>query len=271
MIERALKAGAACSWVAADEVYGNNGKLRQWLEEQRLGYVLAIASDQRMRWPDHQQRRVDTIARNLPGLGWERISAGSASKGERLYDWTPIHGWEEDGWSHGLLVRRSIEEKPEHAYYRFMRPRIRPHWKLLYAWPDNAGRSNKPSKPPNRGPHGRVFVHGVEGRVRDGPLRSPPPARPVSAHRFVHAGVCNLGHSASPWRKKLHADKSHSACRNCAACSPTCCGEHGTALNIGCIGQAGGENIHFTRCATTIANKVPHYRSSSYNCSTRAG
>jgi len=151
----------------------------------------------------------------------------------------------------------------------FMRPHIKPDWKLLYAWPDNAGRSNKPSKPPNRGPHGRVFVRGVEGRVRDGPLRSPPPARPVSAHRFVHAGVCNLGHSASPWRKKLHADKSHSACRNCAACSPTCCGEHGTALNIGCIGQAGGENIHFTRCATTIANKVPHYRSSIYNCGIR--
>jgi SRSO17 transposase len=122
MIERALKAGAACSWVAADEVYGNNSKLRQWLEERRLGYVLAIASDQRMRWPDHQQRRVDTIAQSLPDLAWERVSAGSGSKGERLYDWTLIRGWEEDGWSHGLLVRRSIEEQPEHAYYWFYAP-----------------------------------------------------------------------------------------------------------------------------------------------------
>jgi SRSO17 transposase len=122
MIERALKAGAACSWIAADEVYGNNSKLRQWLEERRLGYVLAIASDQRMRWPDHQQRRVDTIAQSLPDLAWERVSAGSGSKGERLYDWTLIRGWEEDGWSHGLLVRRSIEEQPEHAYYWFYAP-----------------------------------------------------------------------------------------------------------------------------------------------------
>ena len=81
MIERALQAGAPCSWVAADEVYGNNSKLRQWLEEQRLG-----------------------------------------SKGERLYDWTLIRGWEEDGWSHGLLLRRSIEEQPEHAYYWFYAP-----------------------------------------------------------------------------------------------------------------------------------------------------
>jgi SRSO17 transposase len=122
MIERVLKAGAPCSWVAADEVYGNNSKLRQWLEERRLGYVLAVASDQRLRWPDGERRRVDAIAQSLPKLAWERVSAGSGSKGERLYDWTLIRGWEEDGWSHGLLVRRSIEEQPEHAYYRFYAP-----------------------------------------------------------------------------------------------------------------------------------------------------
>ena len=122
MIERALKAGASVGWVAADEVYGNNSKLRQWLEERRLGYVLAVASDQRLRWPDREQRRVDTIAQSLPTLAWERVSAGSGSKGERLYDWALIPGGQEDGWSHGLLVRRSIEEPPEHAYYRFYAP-----------------------------------------------------------------------------------------------------------------------------------------------------
>jgi SRSO17 transposase len=131
MIERALKAGTPCNWVAADEVYGNNSKLRQWLEERRLGYVLAIASDQRMRWPDHEQRRVDTIAQSLPNLAWERISAGSGSKGERLYDWTMILGWQEDGWNHGLLVRRSIEENPEHAYYRFYAPTSKTTLKTL--------------------------------------------------------------------------------------------------------------------------------------------
>lgn len=122
MIARALEAGTPCDWVVADEVYGNNSKLRRWLEERRLGYVLAIASDQRMRWPDHDRRRVDAIAQSLPNLAWERISAGSGSKGERLYDWTLIPGWEEDGFSHGLLVRRSIEDEPEHAYYWFYAP-----------------------------------------------------------------------------------------------------------------------------------------------------
>jgi len=122
MIERALEAGTPCSWVAADEVYGNNSKLRQWLEQRRLGYVLAVARDQRMRWPDRDRRRVDAIAQRLPNLAWERVSAGAGSKGERLYDWTLIPGWQEDGWSHGLLVRRSIEDEPEHAYYWFYAP-----------------------------------------------------------------------------------------------------------------------------------------------------
>jgi SRSO17 transposase len=122
MIARALRAGAACAWVAGDEVYGNNGKLRAWLEEKQLGYVMAVACDQRMRWPDQQLRRVDEIARNLPALAWERLSAGEGSKGERLYDWTMIAGWQQDGWTHGLLVRRSIEQEPEHAYYWFHAP-----------------------------------------------------------------------------------------------------------------------------------------------------
>jgi len=122
MIERTLDAGVPCNWVAADEVYGNNSQLRYWLEERRLSYVLAIASDQRMRWPDYEQRRVDAIAQSLPSLAWERISAGSGTKGERLYGWALIRGWEEDGWNHGLLVRRSIEEQPQHAYYWFYTP-----------------------------------------------------------------------------------------------------------------------------------------------------
>src|SRR6266851_7035819 len=65
-IERALDAGVPFGWVAGDEVYGNNSKLRQWLEYRQLGYVLAVASDQRLRWPDREQRRVDAIAQSLP-------------------------------------------------------------------------------------------------------------------------------------------------------------------------------------------------------------
>src|ERR1700693_875247 len=55
MIARALKAGSPCNWVAADEVYGNNSKLRQWLEERRLGYGGGIDFEPRMGWRAHGQ------------------------------------------------------------------------------------------------------------------------------------------------------------------------------------------------------------------------
>ena len=117
MIGRALDSGAAAAWVAADEVYGHDSKLRRFLEGRQMAYVLAVASDQRLWQPDFMQPRVDAIARSLPAPAWKRLSAGFGSKGERLYDWALLQLSKQDGWARALLVRRSIEEKPECAYY----------------------------------------------------------------------------------------------------------------------------------------------------------
>src|SRR5271166_6200365 len=117
MIGRALDAGTTAAWVAADEVYGHDSKLRRFLEGREMAYVLAVASDQRLWQPDCMQHRVDAIARSLPERAWRRLSAGSGSKGERLYDWALMRFSEQDGWARALLVRRSIEEQPEYAYY----------------------------------------------------------------------------------------------------------------------------------------------------------
>ena len=43
MIGRALDAGTPAGWVAADEVYGQDPKLRAELARRGLGYVLAVA------------------------------------------------------------------------------------------------------------------------------------------------------------------------------------------------------------------------------------
>ena len=34
------------------------------------------------------QRQAQSLAKDLPAEAWERVSAGTGSKGERLYDWT---------------------------------------------------------------------------------------------------------------------------------------------------------------------------------------
>ena len=39
------------------------------------------------------------------------------SKEERIYDWALLPWAEHDGWEHALLVRRSLEAKPEYAFY----------------------------------------------------------------------------------------------------------------------------------------------------------
>src|SRR5438270_9232 len=42
MLTRAFAAGVPAAWVTGDEVYGNAGHLRAWLEEQQRAYVLAV-------------------------------------------------------------------------------------------------------------------------------------------------------------------------------------------------------------------------------------
>jgi SRSO17 transposase len=48
MIDRALDAGVPARWVAADEVYGADPRLRADLEKRQVGYVLAIGCDRRV-------------------------------------------------------------------------------------------------------------------------------------------------------------------------------------------------------------------------------
>jgi SRSO17 transposase len=83
MLTRALDAGVPAGWVTADEVYGQHRGLRQFLEQRRVPYVLAIPSNHRL-WADlddgPQQLRADRLAAALPAQAWKRISAGAGAK-----------------------------------------------------------------------------------------------------------------------------------------------------------------------------------------------
>src|SRR6266513_2833748 len=100
MLERAVAAGVPFSWFTADEAYGQNPGLRDWLEEQRIAYVIAV-----------------------PAGGWQVLSCGDGSKGPRLYDWALIGL---AGAGHPLLVRRALTPNAkgelELAFFRCSAP-----------------------------------------------------------------------------------------------------------------------------------------------------
>jgi SRSO17 transposase len=113
MLERARDAGALFSWFTADEAYGDNPGLRAYLEDQDINYVMAISCDQRFSTPTGPLR-ADKLAALAPQRGWQRLSAGAGSKGQRLYDWLLIDPGTD---THQLLIRRSISKPDELAYY----------------------------------------------------------------------------------------------------------------------------------------------------------
>jgi len=80
MIERAIAAGVPFGWFAADEAYGDNGKLRTWLEECQVRHVLAVSRDHRVRAGAGRTLRADALAARLPKRAWQRLSAGPGAR-----------------------------------------------------------------------------------------------------------------------------------------------------------------------------------------------
>jgi SRSO17 transposase len=123
MLERADAAGIPYTWVTGDENYGSDGALRGWLEEGHHPYVLAVRANEYLWvWDDEtapQQRTVAAIAADLPEQAWVRLSAGDGAKGPRLYEWAlvPRRPGSTAAWQVWLLVRRSLNDPTEVAYY----------------------------------------------------------------------------------------------------------------------------------------------------------
>jgi SRSO17 transposase len=108
--------------VVGDTVYGGD-ELRRWLEGQGRRYALAVASDHGV-WTRGEQVEARALADALPADAWARRSAGAGSQGPRWYDWACLALPYEaaDGWAHWLLVRRSVSDPAERAYYRVHAP-----------------------------------------------------------------------------------------------------------------------------------------------------
>jgi SRSO17 transposase len=138
MLRRAFEAGMPARWVVADTVYGTARGLRGWLEEQQCSYGLAVPATKGI-YHEGTQRQAQSLAKDLPAEAWERVSAGTGSKGERLYDWArvalpePAASAEAEGHRAGrwLLVRRQIDDPNELAYYLAYGPKQTPAGELI--------------------------------------------------------------------------------------------------------------------------------------------
>jgi SRSO17 transposase len=127
MLTRALDAGVPAAWVAGDEVYGADPKLRAELEARGVGYVVAVACDHHVP-VGGANYRADALLTKVPARAWQCVSAGKGAKGHRHYDWAFIRldqdalGPGGQTGQHWLMVRRN-QRTGEVAFYRCWMPR----------------------------------------------------------------------------------------------------------------------------------------------------
>ncbi len=180
MLGRAVRAGVPFAWFAADEVYGQNPGLREWLEDREIGYVMAVPCSEVMITAG-RKRRADELAALVPSAAWQQLSCADGSKGPRLYDWALIGTASRHPRLAGTAAAAPRRERREGAR---LFPVLRPAWR-------GAGRASGRGRRPVGG--GGLFRRGQE-RDRPGPLPGPPLSRLVPAHHLVHARARVPGH-----------------------------------------------------------------------------
>ncbi|XXX53158.1 IS701 family transposase [Sorangium sp. So ce124] len=134
MLQRALEAGVPAAWVVGDEVYGDDSKVRRWLEEREQPYVLAVSSQHRI-WNEWRQIPVSELLQQVPADAWHRLSAGDGAKGPRTYDWAFARFPEAKSrrWQRGILFRRSLADPTDVAYYAVFAAKTTPSAEVVRA------------------------------------------------------------------------------------------------------------------------------------------
>ena len=118
MIDRAVAAGVPARWVTADAVYGSDYHFRVAIEKHGLGYVVGVRADFAV-CSGLRQVRARALLGEVPADAWHRLSCGQGAKGPRLYDWALLrtNSPEPDEYARWLLIRRSVSDSTEVAYF----------------------------------------------------------------------------------------------------------------------------------------------------------
>jgi SRSO17 transposase len=150
MLEHAWAQGVPMRWVTGDEVYGDDPQLRETVERQGCGYVLAVSSttpvwmarppvEQPIHTTGGRPRSKVRLAPDAPPAKtvaavvaswsagqWQRFSVAEGEKGSRIYDWGRVRVIESRQQLPGpevwLLARRSVSDPTELAYYLALAP-----------------------------------------------------------------------------------------------------------------------------------------------------
>jgi SRSO17 transposase len=128
-------------WITADELYGRSGEFLDELETLEKPYVVEVpvtttvwTEDPALCIPPYSGRgpvptqpsrdsvrSVKEVAASLEEGDWRRLNMGEGAKGPLVYDFAAVRVWavrhRQAGPPIWLLIRRSLEEKPEIKYY----------------------------------------------------------------------------------------------------------------------------------------------------------
>jgi SRSO17 transposase len=119
MIERARWSDLTFAWFTADEEFGQNPGLREYLEEAGIAYVMAIPKTTEFTDPTGRTAVIQHRAARLARNDWQRRACGIGAKGFRVYDWALLDADDPD---HQYMIRRSIDDR-ELAFYHCYNPR----------------------------------------------------------------------------------------------------------------------------------------------------
>ena len=211
-----------------------------------------------------RQSTVAALAEALPKRAWHKITIAAGSKGPRRYAWAwvPINHDLGPRWRRWLLVRRSLDDPEELAYY-------------IAAGPSR--HDADPAGQDRRGAvvdRGRLRVGqagGRAGRLRGAELDGLAPARhPVAAGPRRPGGGAEAGRRAA---EKKSADEPEliraDGRRRSAGCWCGCCGAACRRPTRCWGGRSGGGPTRRSRGDATTRSAEPSRRI-SYNCSIKA-
>lgn len=119
MIKRALQGNVPFRWFTADEEFGQNPGLRDYLESNEIAYVMAIPKNTDFTDSTGAVVTINKLAAQLRPHAWQRRACGIGTKGHRVYDWAVIDAADPD---HQYMIRRSVDDG-EHAFYHCYNPR----------------------------------------------------------------------------------------------------------------------------------------------------